>query len=419
MRICLVSQEFPPDTARGGIGTQTWNKARGLAAAGHTVEVVAAAGKPSSAPTISQDSDGFKVHRLPTPGSLFEVHGEASYWLGYAWTVFGYLRDLSASEPFDVIDFAEYGGEGFYFFLDRNMWTWTPAVVQLHGPLQMFADHMGWPAQGSDFQRLGSMMEDCCIRRADALMACSRNIATFTANRHRIPLDSIDPVFCGVDSEKFRPPTQGEGRCKRPTILFVGNIASNKGVMTVFDAVLKLREKYPDVVLQILGRGDADEQKRLEAIASSSGASDNVEFHGFVDRERLPEFYRLAWLFSSPAQHEPGVANVYLEAMASGCPVVASNTGAAPEAVEDGVNGYLISPGDVEGAINAFDRLIGDEQLRTRIGATNRRRIEEYFSIEKYLGRVLAVYQRAIASKQRRCAELEAGGAQAQFEVLE
>src|SRR5262245_3956204 len=114
MRICLVSQEFPPDTARGGIGTQTWNKARGLAAAGHTVEVVAAAGKPCSAPTVSQDY-GFKVHRLPTPGSAFEVHGEASYWLGYAWTVFGYLRNLIAAEPFDVIDFPEYGGEGFYF----------------------------------------------------------------------------------------------------------------------------------------------------------------------------------------------------------------------------------------------------------------------------------------------------------------
>ena len=209
-RLSCVSVSFPrssrpiPHVEESALRRGT--RLKGLAAAGHTVEVVAAAGQPCRAPTSSQYSHGFKVHRLPTPGSVFEVHGEASYWLGYAWTVFGYLRDSIVTQPFDVIDFAEYGGEGFYFFLDRNEWTWTPAVVQLHGPLQMFADHMGWPVQGSDFQRVGSMMEDCCIRRADALMACSKNIATFTANRHRIPVDLIDPVFCGVDSEKFRPP---------------------------------------------------------------------------------------------------------------------------------------------------------------------------------------------------------------------
>ena len=51
--------------------------------------------------------------------------------------------------------------------------------------------------------------------------------------------------------------------------------------------------------------------------------------------------------------------------------------GAAPEAVVDGVNGYLIPPGDVDAAVEAFDKLIGDEELRSRIGATNRTRVEE------------------------------------------
>src|SRR6185503_20129141 len=114
MRICLVSQEYPPETARGGIGTQTWNKARMLTAEGHTVHVVSSGTGPESMPTTDVRA-GVTVHRIQTPDHGATVYGQAAYWMGYSWEVFRCLRKLTAGGTFDVIDFAEYGGEGYAY----------------------------------------------------------------------------------------------------------------------------------------------------------------------------------------------------------------------------------------------------------------------------------------------------------------
>ena len=95
-------------------------------------------------------------------------------------------------------------------------------------------------------------------------------------------------------------------------------------MLTLVEAALQLRVQHPTLLLQILGKGDDELVSDIRRRAAEAGAADSIEFVGFVGREQLPEFYRKAWVFASPAQHEVGVANVYLEAMASECPVVAS-----------------------------------------------------------------------------------------------
>ncbi len=396
LNICLVSQEYPPDTARGGIGTQTWNKARALAALGHRVRVLSCAAEPGPDPQVSEH-DGVTVYRIRPPGEAFPVYGQSAYWLGYSWAVLGHLARLMKAGPVDVIDVAEYGGEGFAYLLDRTPWNWAPVVVQLHGPLSLFSDRIGWPEPGSDLHRVGIWMEDLCIRRADALMACSANIADFTAARHGVSRESIDVVHCGVDASGFRRAAPSE-ESPRPTVLFVGNIAANKGVRTVFEAVLGLRAKYPDIHLRLFGKPDDDLVRELQGRAAAAGAQANVAFGGFAGRGELPELYRQAHVFCSPAQHEPGVANVFIEAMASGRPVIASSSGGGGEAVVPGETGLLVPPGDVAATAAALDRILGDAALRARMGVAGRRRVDEYFAMDRYIGRVLAVYDRAMAA---------------------
>lgn len=396
LRICLISQEYPPDTARGGIGTQTWNKARALAALGHRVRVLSCAGKPGPDPQVGEH-DGVAVYRLRPPGDEFPVYGQAAYWLGYSWAVLSHLARLMKAEPIDVIDVAEYGGEGYAYLLDRTPWNWAPVVVQLHGPLSMFADRIGWPEAGSDLHRIGISMEDLCIHRADALMACSANIADFTAARHGVERAAIDVVHCGVDASGFHMAGLDE-ESPRPTVLFVGNIAANKGVRTVFEAVMNLRAKYPTIHLRLFGKPDDDLVRELQSRASEAGARDNVEFGGFAGRAELPHLYRKAHVFCSPSQHEPGVANVYIEAMASGRPVVASTSGGGAEAVVPGETGLLVPPGDVAATTAALDRILGDAALRARMGEAARRRVDEYFAMPRYIDRVLAVYRRAMSA---------------------
>jgi glycosyltransferase involved in cell wall biosynthesis len=341
---------------------------------------------------------------MPPPGGEFPVYTTPAYWVGYSWAVLRELHRLMRTHAFDVIDFPEYGAEGFAYQLDRTAWNWLPVVVQLHAPLAMFVEHIGWPERGSDLARVGTTMEGVSIRQADALMACSANIADLTARLHGIPRGSIDVVHCGVDAEQFRP-GDGEGD-GRPAVLFAGNLADNKGVGVVLDAVLRLRAKYPAIRLRIVGKPEGGYADELRERVRAAGAGGHVEFVGFVGRGDLPGFYRRADLFCSPARYEGGVANVYLEAMACGRPVVASTAGGAPEAVADGETGLLVPPDDVAAVVRAIDRLLADPALRRRMGEAGRRRVEEYFAMDRYIDRVLAVYDKATDRARRKREQL-------------
>src|SRR5207249_845436 len=269
MNICLVSQEYPPETARGGIGTQTWNKARALTRLGHTVHVLSCASQRGPDLRTATD-DGVTVHRMQPPGFEFPVYETPTYWLGYSWSVLRHLSRLMRTTPFDVIDFPEYGAEGCAYQLDRNPDNWTPVVVQLYGPLAMFVERIGWPEKDSEFHRIGTCMEGVSIRQADGLMACSVNIADFTASYYEVPRELIDVVYCDVDTELFRPSDEREHVSGRPSVLFAGNITLNKGLKTVFVAVLQLRSKYPDIRLQILGKADDALVSELQARTRSN-----------------------------------------------------------------------------------------------------------------------------------------------------
>jgi glycogen synthase len=407
VKICLVSHEYPPDTARGGIGTQTWNKAQALTRLGHAVHVLSCSARPVAG-LHTTELDGVTVHRFEPPGFDVEVNEQATYLLGYSWLVFTHLRALQRLHTFDLVNFPEYGGEGYAYLLDRWPWSWTPVAVQLHGPLAMFAERIGWPERGTDFWRVGTELEGTSIRLADGLLASSANIADFAAEYFEVPRERIDVVHCGIDTDVFSPPEDGP-RAARPTVLFVGNIAENKGVVTVLEAVLRLRTEYPRLVLRVAGAGDDDLLPRMERAAREAGAGDALEIVGFVgERSALPELYRHAHVFASPAEHEAGVANVYVEAMACGCPVVAAATGGAPEAVVDGETGFLVPPGDVEATTRALDRVLGDSYAARRLGAAGRRRVEDYFADDRYIGRVLAAYERALAGSRERVRTLEA-----------
>jgi len=151
--------------------------------------------------------------------------------------------------------------------------------------------------------------------------------------------------------------------------------------------------------MKFLGRfpDEYDITEYIRSRLATDGLDQNFEFTGFVEADQLPEYYRSAHVFCSPAQFEGGVANVYLEAMACGCPVVASTAGGGPEAVTAAETGLLVPPDDVAATADAIDQILSDSHKRQAMGVASRRRVEEYFSMEHHVRRVLNVYERAIA----------------------
>jgi glycosyltransferase involved in cell wall biosynthesis len=162
-------------------------------------------------------------------------------------------------------------------------------------------------------------------------------------------------------------------------ILFVGMISERKGLDELLLAIGRLvangvRNFHVDLVG---GEEVFGESLRYRKLFRRQGIADWVTFHGLKLGTQRDIFYQQADVHVLPSRNESfGIVN--LEAMAHGLPVVSTRTGAIPEYLEDGEQGFLVEPGDADGLMQALRRLIDDPELRARMGASARQRAQRY-----------------------------------------
>jgi phosphatidylinositol alpha-1,6-mannosyltransferase len=217
----------------------------------------------------------------------------------------------------------------------------------------------------------------------NALLARSRPLITTSyANAERLRhlgMSRLIIVHPGTDPTRFTPPSSPPPQ--PPILLTVGRLVSRKGIDKVLTALPSLLADFPDVRYHIVGEGR--ERARLERLARELKVAHVVTFLGRVADEMLPRIYRRAHVFVMPAQAGSSEADVegfgivYLEASASGLPVVAGRTGGTAEAVRDGETGFLIPPGDLDALVWRLRMLLRDPGLRRRLGEAGRRWVEQ------------------------------------------
>lgn len=181
-------------------------------------------------------------------------------------------------------------------------------------------------------------------------------------------------------SEQFANGRGTDTHGRRPIVLAVGRLVPQKGFDLLIEAFAAVAQRHPDWSLVIVGQGP--EEARLRGMAGGLLGRGTVTFQGAVtDLER---FYRSAGLFVLPSRFE-GFPNALLEAMASGCAVIAANCPAGPaEIVRQGIDGVLVPPEDVRALITEMDRLMGDAAARSRLGA-RAGDVSERFGVERIL----------------------------------
>ena len=176
----------------------------------------------------------------------------------------------------------------------------------------------------------------------------------------------------GVDTNRYHQPNDQEDSVEtrynlppEPRILFVGRLARDKSIDVLIRAMSVDSVGLHHARLFLVGRGDDRDQ--LEELVDELGVGDRVHFLGFVPEEDMPALYRTTDLFAIASTCEVQSLPT-LQAMATGLPVVAADALALPEIVKDGVNGLLVSPGDVAGMASALGRIVCDPEMGLKMG---------------------------------------------------
>ena len=190
----------------------------------------------------------------------------------------------------------------------------------------------------------------------------------------------------GVDVETFRPGVDGAvvrarlGLTGRPVIVCVSRLVPRKGQDTLIEALPLVHREIPDAALLLVGKGPYHD--RLLEQARSSGVADHVLLTGGVSPAQLPAHFAAGDVFAMPCRTRragmdvEGLGIVYLEASALGLPVLAGDSGGAPDAVREGATGYVVDGRDAAAVAARLVELLRDGELRARLGAAGRAWVE-------------------------------------------
>lgn len=177
-----------------------------------------------------------------------------------------------------------------------------------------------------------------------------------------------------------------------PFVLFVGRLASNKGLLELVDAFAPLAARDPDARLVIVGE-DGGMRPRVEAAVRRAGIADRVRITGFVADDRLlAAAFSEARLFVLPSAYE-AYGLVILEALAQGTPVIASRIGGIPEILDDGRTGRLVAPGEPPALAQAIAELWDDPARARALGTAGQREVVPRHSWEGVTDALEGVYR--------------------------
>jgi glycosyltransferase involved in cell wall biosynthesis len=176
-----------------------------------------------------------------------------------------------------------------------------------------------------------------------------------------------------VDVDGFRPDENMKSQEKFVITSGASRITARKGLKYLVEAIAKLSAPYPQLRLEILGKGD--EEKNLKNLVSELKLEDRVKFLGRIPREETYKYYQRVNLFVLPSANE-GISNAMLEALASGLPVIVTDVGGTKELIEDGKNGYIVPLRDAEAIAAAIQKMIDNPEARALMSRENRQKAE-------------------------------------------
>lgn len=379
---------------------------------GHKVTVITHDQNPVQLPGVTI----FSIPISTTPPTLIDkikrktiklLRGIAHHW---SWKAYEVFRAINETEPFDIIETAEFGAWGWHFVRNGKV----PLVVRCHTPAHVvwsinqsnWAE--GWPFP-SHLQKQ-DYLERMQTAQSGGIVAPSEALACHLSLSWVIPLSRFSIIPNLIDSGLFCP---AQENCTKNEILYVGRLELNKGVYDLAEALPPILENYPEITVRFVGidRPVAEPYRSLGAIASQAILGliphkhhDRIIFTAPVPVSEIVKFQQRAFCAVMPTRGFESFSYTVLEPMACGTPVIATRCGGPSEIITHNMNGLLVPPGRPEALTDALKLLINKPVLCSTLSTAARKTVEERYALSAVIPKIIVWYKEVISefkSRQR------------------
>ena len=383
MRVLFFNYEYPPLGGGAGNATfcilQEFSKIPNL-----KVDLITSSVDKNF--HLEKIGENIAIHKLPIGDKQKDLHHQSQKdLLVYTWKAYFYGKKLIKQNSYDLSHSfftVPCGFISWRFFKKYNI----PYIVSLRG-----ADVPGYAERFSFIYKIITPLIKKIWKDAAEVIANSQGLKELALRTNS--KQKISVIYNGIDTEKFKPASVPKNNNKFIITPGASRLTSRKGLVYLIRAVDKLSKKYQQVELKIMGDGEG-ERVRLEEIVDKLNLRGRVVFLGRIPREKTFSYYQEADVFVLPSLNE-GMSNAMLEALATGLPILATDTGGSKELITEGENGYIIEMKNAQDIADKLEKLINNSELKNKMGEASRRRALE-MSWEKVAKEYYQTYENNI-----------------------
>lgn len=408
MRVLAITWEYPPYVV-GGIGTHVAQLVPHLggvhgalnldgtdgADAGEPIYIDVLTTRFAGGAPVESFNEFVTIHRLDVPVMdaldwYNSVVDNNSAFVEYAGL-------LAQTHTYDLIHVHDWltGEAGITL---KHLWK-APLVVTIHATER--GRHQGWLPTSTSQQI--DHLEWRITYEAWRVVACSNYMRDELARGFGLPPEKVTVIPNGIDTSQMRACEEAELaaiRLRRAPngerlLFYVGRIVHEKGVHVIVRAMPRILADHPNTRLVVAGKNS----QKLFPLAYELGVEKQIDFLGYISDDARDCLYQVVDAAVFPSLYEPfGI--VALEAMASGCNVIASNTGGLSEVVEHEVTGLTVIPGDALSIAWAVDRLFSDPAAAAARRAAALAHVNSRYRWDRIGAQTTALYTHVHAERQ-------------------
>lgn len=311
--------------------------------------------------------------------SYIESYRNGSKWEKLAKALKGYLlffREMILNKP-DIVHIHSSFGPSFYRkmpFIYMACFRGVPVINHIHG---------------AEFETFYLKASDRKKRRIRKVYGKCTMLIALSEEWKRNLESVVSPEKITVIENYCKIPDLS-GTEKKKQILFLGEIGKRKGCYDIPEIYGRVLEKGERLPLIMAGDGELAEVKKL---FEDRDLQKDISFPGWVQGADKDKCLKESGIFLFPSYYE-GMPMAVLEAMAYGMAIVTTRVGGIPHLLEDGVNGYLCEPGDIEGLSKRLLELSKDGDKRRKMGERARQKAIEEYSMESHIKKLMDLYDR-------------------------